>query len=212
MPSAATPTRLLLMALIATAAGVGVSLVTPEDPARLRAFFRMAQPPGWWGQIAKDCGADPQANTRRLGFMVAAMFSAALCVFCFLVGIGSWLVGSPAPTWWPLPWALWVVGNLGAGAALVPVWVKLGFGPHATAMPLGGDADPPVHSLDPTDVGRISQLGVVEGFDDAASKPSAAEAPAAEAPAEDVFDPDPMDEDGGDSPADGEEPPPTARP
>jgi hypothetical protein len=37
----------------------------------------------------------------------------AVCVaiFCLLVGIGSWLVGSPAPTWFP--WrGPWIAGLL----------------------------------------------------------------------------------------------------
>jgi Na+/proline symporter len=140
--------RLLVMAVLATAAGIGVSLLTTEDPEHLRRFFRLAQPPGWWGPIAASLGVDPGTNVKRLGRGFAAMLSAAFCVFFFLTGIGSWLCHSPVPTWWSLSWGLWIALQLVMGIALVPVWLKLGFSQEAEKMPL------PVHAkvttLDPT--------------------------------------------------------------
>ena len=35
----------------------------------------------------------------------------SLCLFSLLTGLGSWLVSSPAPTWWPLAPGLWI--NIG---------------------------------------------------------------------------------------------------
>ncbi len=140
--------RLLIMAVLATAAGIVVSLLTTEEPERLRRFFRLAQPPGWWGPIATSFGVDPGTNVKRLVRGFAGMLAAAFCVFSLLTGIGSWLCHSPVPTWWPLSWGLWIASQLVVGIALVPVWLKLGFSQEAEEMPL------PVHakvtSLDPT--------------------------------------------------------------
>jgi hypothetical protein len=55
-----------------------------------------------------------------------AMGLAALSIFCFLTGIGSWMVGSPAPTWMPSR-EIWIAGLLLVGTILCPLWVKLGF-------------------------------------------------------------------------------------
>ena len=120
--------RLLGMAGIATAAGIAVSLATPEDPERLRAFFERARPPGWWGPIAASCGADPRAPVLRLRRGLAAMVVTALCLFSLLTGLGSWLCRSPAPTWWPFAWWVWIGAQLVVGLALVPLWWRLGFG------------------------------------------------------------------------------------
>jgi hypothetical protein len=50
----------------------------------------------------------------------------ALSIFCLLTGIGTWLVGSPAPAW--MPWReVWIGGLLVGGIALIPVWIKIGF-------------------------------------------------------------------------------------
>ena len=136
--------RLLLMAGLATGAGVGASLVTSESPEKLKEFFQRVQPPGWWGPIAVSLDVDPRESVRRLGRGVAGMLSAALCVFSLLTGLGSWLVESPAPTWWPLGWGIWVGAQLAVGMGLVPVWVKLGFsrGPRPSRT-IGWRSRPP---------------------------------------------------------------------
>ena len=74
--------RLLLITLGATTTGVVVSLLTPEDPARLVAFYRRADPPGASCRdggvrshapaasirttVCGDCGADCLARPRPL--------------------------------------------------------------------------------------------------------------------------------------------------
>ncbi len=123
----AEATRLLAMAALASTAGVAVSLLTPEDPARLAVFFERAHPPGWWGPVARAAGADPGAGVRRLARGLAATGATALCLFSLLTGLGSWLCRAPAPTWWPLPWALWIAAQLAVAGALLPVWLRLGF-------------------------------------------------------------------------------------
>jgi hypothetical protein len=51
---------------------------------------------------------------------------ASFSIFCLLTGIGSWMVGSPAPYW--MPWReAWIAGLLLMGMMLCPLWVKLGF-------------------------------------------------------------------------------------
>ncbi len=97
--------------------------------------------------MAAHFGVDPHTNVRRLGRGVAGMVAAAFCVFSFLTGFGSWLVLSPAPTWWPLSWGLWIASQLVVGTALVPVWLKLGFSKEAEETPLPAQAK--VTTLDP---------------------------------------------------------------
>ena len=77
------------------------------------------------GPIASDAGAEPGRDARRLGRGLGAVAAAALCVFCLLTGLGSWLAGSPAPAWLPSRPA-WIALLIALGALLVPVWIALG--------------------------------------------------------------------------------------
>jgi len=123
--------RLLIMAAGSTLAGVAVSLAFgPEPEERLRTFYARAAPPGFWGPVARASGRDPADDARRLARGLATVAVSALSIFSLLTGLGSWLSGSPAPTW--IPWrGPWLVGVTAVGLALVPVWWRLGFsGPH----------------------------------------------------------------------------------
>jgi len=116
--------RLLTMAALSTAAGLAGSLAWPEKPARLRAFFEKVRPPGWWGPIATAAGADDDGALRRLARGSAATAAASLSCFSLLVGFGTWVAGSPTPTWWPQSpgsWAMWIAANLALGSALIPL-------------------------------------------------------------------------------------------
>ena len=119
--------RLLAMAALATTAGIAGSLLRPEDPSRLVAFFERARPPGWWGPIARRAGVDPKRGVRRLARAGAATATAALCCFSLLTGIGAWIANSPVPTWWPTSWGAWIASQLIVGVALIPAWLRLGF-------------------------------------------------------------------------------------
>ena len=131
------PLRLLLAAAASTAAAlVAIRLTAPEDPSRLAAFYRRVRPVGFWGPIARAAGAGEGAGARRLGRAVAAMALCAATLFCLLVGIGTWLVGSPAPEWVPAR-PLWIGGLLVAGLALCPGWYRLGYGTPADPEPAG---------------------------------------------------------------------------
>ena len=116
--------RLLLAATAATVAAlVATWLHGPEDRRRLSAFYERVRPVGFWGPIARDVGDD--TGPRRLGRAVGAMFLCALSVFSLLVGLGTWLVGSPVPSWVPSRPA-WVGALIVLGLALPPLWYRLG--------------------------------------------------------------------------------------
>jgi hypothetical protein len=114
------------MALGATLAGVLVAILGPqEDRETLRAFYLRVRPPGFWGPITQGCGVDPAEAPRRLARGLAATAAAAWSVFALLVGVGTALVGSPAPAWAPSR-GLWIVGLVVSSLAMVPVWTRLG--------------------------------------------------------------------------------------
>ena len=121
--------RLLLMATVATTAALAAIWIKgPEDQARLRAFYQRVRPVGFWGPVARGAGAgdSDDAGVRRLWRALGAMATCSLSVFCLLVGIGTWLVGSPPPLWLPFR-PVWVGGLLLAGLLLCPVWYRLGY-------------------------------------------------------------------------------------
>lgn len=120
--------RLLAMAAVSTAAAVGVSLALgPEDLGKLRSFYRVTRPPGFWSAVSDD----PRGDRRRLARGVAGMALAALSIFCLLTALGSLLAGSPPPAWFPYR-AAWLAVLAVVGVALVPVWWRLAFGRNAT--------------------------------------------------------------------------------
>ena len=136
--------RLLLMALGATGAGVLCSLLRgPETPARLNEFYTRVRPPGFWGPVAAAAGEPSGQGLRRLGRALSATALASLTVFCLLAGLGSWLVGSPEPTWWPLSRGVWIACLLAVSAGLVPVWWGLAFGPGSDQNRLDTISTPP---------------------------------------------------------------------
>jgi Na+/proline symporter len=103
--------RMLIATLAASAIVVAVSLATTEPRATLEEFYRRVRPPGFWGPVATACGDDPRAAVRRLRAGLLNAGAVCVAIFCLLVGIGSWLVGSPAPTWFP--WrGPWIAGLL----------------------------------------------------------------------------------------------------
>ena len=116
--------RLLLAATAATAAAlVAVWLAGPEDRRRLEGFYERVRPVGFWGPVAR--ATRDETGVRRLGRALGAMVLCALSVFSLLVGLGSWLVGSPTPDWVSSP-RVWVTSLLVLGVGLCPVWYRLG--------------------------------------------------------------------------------------
>lgn len=125
--------RMLALAGVATLVGVIVSLWTaPEDAERLIVFYRKARPPGFWGPIAALADEDGgRQSRRRLTSSLSATFLAAASVFAVLVGLGTWVCGSPVPGWLPqegfLGRPLWIGGLIVGGLALIPLWWRLAF-------------------------------------------------------------------------------------
>ena len=119
--------RLLIMGLGSGMIGIGVSLFTgPEESDRLEAFYRRAQPPGFWGPIERRVHADHQESPSRFWRALQATGLAAFSIFCLLTGVGSWIVGSPAPAW--MPWREgWIAGLLLVSIFVCPLWIKRGF-------------------------------------------------------------------------------------
>jgi Na+/proline symporter len=126
VPIESQGTRLFVMAVGGTLAGVLASYISgPESTERLADFYRRAMPPGFWGPIAAATGEAPAHSVRKLGRAVAAMLLCATTVFCLLVGLGSWMVDSPAPIWFP--WrGPWIALTIVVGVAITPLWWRLG--------------------------------------------------------------------------------------
>lgn len=119
--------RLLVMATVTTVVGVVTALATPaESTERQAAFYARACPPGFWGFPGQP-GAAARAARRRLGRGLLATAATAASLFALLGGLGSWLVGSPAPHAFGRP-ETWIAAQLAVGVALIPVWWRLGFG------------------------------------------------------------------------------------
>ena len=119
--------RLLMMGLGSGIIGIVVSLLTgSEDLDRLETFYQRAKPPGFWGPIERRIHLDKGGGAQRFWRAMWATALATLSIFCLLTGLGSWLVGSPSPSW--IPWREgWIVGLLLVGMLLCPMWIKLGF-------------------------------------------------------------------------------------
>jgi len=119
--------RLLVMAVSATGVGILVSILAgPERQERLVEFYTRARPCGFWRPIAISLGEKGDESVHRLRRGLGAMVLSAITIFFLLTGIGSWMSGSPAPTWFP--WrGIWIAGLLLIGGGLIPVWWRLGF-------------------------------------------------------------------------------------
>ena len=127
--------RLLLAATVSTVAALAAIWIKgPEDEAQLVAFYQRVRPVGFWDPVARAAGAGADAGARRLWRALGAMVSCSLSVFCLLVGVGTWLVGSPPPVWLPSR-PVWIGGLLLAGLLLCPVWYRLGYARRADSAP-----------------------------------------------------------------------------
>ena len=118
--------RLAVMAAVSTLAAVGVTFVTPPtDEATRVAFYRRVRPFGFWGQTAAAAGEDPARSRVQLAGRLGLTATTAASLFLVLVGAGRLLIPAPGAQTWVS--ALLLV----AGLALVPVWIRWGFGEGA---------------------------------------------------------------------------------
>jgi Na+/proline symporter len=116
--------RVLMVATGATVAGVAVSLLTKPEPMQaLCSFYISARPPGFWEPVARAAGESGGGALRQWKAGIRTIAMAGLSIFCLLIGIGSWLVGSPPPSWFP--WRdTWIGGLLIIGVLLCPSWAS----------------------------------------------------------------------------------------
>ncbi|MGE0632684.1 MAG: sodium:solute symporter family protein [Pseudobdellovibrionaceae bacterium] len=116
--------RLLIIALISiVAALIATAWAGPEDLQLLKSFYQKVKPSGFWGPLA---GHQQSRDRRNLARSLAATIFSSLSIFSLLVGIGSWLVKSPAPTWFP--WQnIWALTCFLLGIGLTPLWIRFGF-------------------------------------------------------------------------------------
>lgn len=123
--------NMLIMAVVPASLAIVVAIKGPqEDVEGLREFYRRARPPGFWGPIAESVEGDPEEDERRLGQGLAATFTSAAAIFCLLTAVGSTLVDSPPPTWFPSALGFRAL-CLVVGLVLIPVAYRFGFGPGA---------------------------------------------------------------------------------
>jgi SSS family solute:Na+ symporter len=118
--------RLGSMAVLSTAAAVGVTFITQStDDHTLVAFYRRVKPAGFWRRAAAMVGEDSRQPIRILFEELRMVALCSLSLFLLLVGFGKMLVSLPdASPFWA---ALYIVGGL----ALVPLWwreILTGFG------------------------------------------------------------------------------------
>ena len=126
--------RMLVMAGVAATSGIVAALVIgPERREQLDAFYRRTRPPGFWGPVAEAAGDDPREIRGRLYRGIAAVAASSASIFALLIGVGSWLCGSPSPAWFPWE-GPWYALNIVVGLVLIPLWWYLGFS-SASAEP-----------------------------------------------------------------------------
>lgn len=109
--------RLGGMALLSTAAAVGITYVTPSTPIeKLAGFYKQVRPMGFWRRAAQAAGLPDERPVHKLG---RGLFYTGVCaasVFLMLVGLGKVFVRPPGESiWWAV---LYVVGSM----ALIPAW------------------------------------------------------------------------------------------
>jgi SSS family solute:Na+ symporter len=125
LPADREALRLLLVALLSTAAGVAAALATsPEPDEQLCTFYRRAHPPGFWGPVAAQCGEDSRAGIQRLARGVGATACAAISLFCTLVALGTLLVSGTPPVWCQQR-STWVASLLVTASAMAAAAYRL---------------------------------------------------------------------------------------
>lgn len=109
--------RLLIMAVVTTAAAVGVTFITPRtDREVLLSFYERVQPFGFWSKTARLAGDRPEAPRQALRRRLGAVIASAASLFLLLLGVGRLMIAPPDAS------AAWTWAFILVGLALVPVW------------------------------------------------------------------------------------------
>ena len=112
--------RLLFMAAVSTIAClIGVFAFGPEDESILKSFYEKAKPMGFWSHYTTA------TDKKRFKDSLIALLACTFSLFCLLIGLGSWIIDSPAPA--GLSSGVWITLNLILGIGLIPIWYNFGF-------------------------------------------------------------------------------------
>ncbi|MFW5968762.1 MAG: sodium:solute symporter family protein [Persicimonas sp.] len=123
--------RLGTMALVSTAATIGVTFVTPTTrPQKLEAFYAQVRPMGLWRKTARRAGIEGDRPLQRLKGALGVTALGAVSVFAMLVGLGKLFVRPPDES---IGWAL---AAIALSLALLPLWLKGAFGRDGQAVGL----------------------------------------------------------------------------
>lgn len=115
-------TRLLLMTITTALAAITVTLLFPPTISTgLIDFYRKVRPPGFWGPVSAVLGEDRKRAFARLVRGGSQTFWAVVAVFSALVALGTLILQSPAPSWfpWSTPWVILLLGLSGFAAWFV---------------------------------------------------------------------------------------------
>lgn len=115
--------RLSTMAIVSTAAAVGITFFTPRTEDRvLTRFYRKVVPMGFWRRTATLLGDDPQIPLNNLFKGLEMTIMSALSLFLLLLGVGKLFIHVPGESlaWY---WACAIVGIV-----LIPHWWCIVFG------------------------------------------------------------------------------------
>ncbi|MGQ3684371.1 MAG: sodium:solute symporter family protein [Candidatus Loosdrechtia sp.] len=115
--------RLLTMAMVSTAAAVGITYFTPLTEDRiLVSFYRTVIPMGFWKKTALLAGDDPRMPLRNFYKGLEMTILSALSLFLLLLGAGKLVIHMPgkSPLW---AWICIIIGII-----LIPIWWRSIFG------------------------------------------------------------------------------------
>ncbi len=111
--------RLLVMAVVSTAAAIGVTFITPAtDIEILKRFYQKVKPLGFWRKTAAAVGDDPKSSVQELIKGAKSTIFTSLSLFLLLVGSGKLLIRLPDQS------IVWPFVCLILGLSLIPLWWK----------------------------------------------------------------------------------------
>jgi Na+/proline symporter len=110
--------RLAIMAAVSTLVVIGTAIWMPAtEPDRLMAFYDRVRPPGWWTTTARGLGLDRTEPRREFRRDLLAVFTAAISVYGWLIGLAQLLLGTATPL---MTGALLLIATLAT-----PAWVRV---------------------------------------------------------------------------------------